>query len=344
MQRIDEEQLSILMEHVREIGRKAYPSPMWARAYQYPNHYPPATRIKDSILEPLGVFLYGVRMWREGAMSGGDLEQQTASFMVRHKAYQQEFPTYLVTPTLVQMLMQTDKLEEPNIDKDSKPPFDAAFFVLPKHLIGTNNGWGYATSLGYAILTKQDTEGTPVHFPEDVGEGARKLYVVVEMSDGTGYYAKLNIDDDGNVESPASQPYTDLIEDKSVGVALSRPNDAAHHEPAFVIQDGPAMLEVATNLVLSLCTYPNMDHEQSTVQCEERTGIAKQKRNKSYKEFWSPAIIGINLHPTGVATQGTHASPHAHLRRGHWRRQHFGKNREEVRRVWIKPVLVMGKQ
>ena len=342
LDQIPADQINTMLEDARASARQQYPSPLWHRVYNYPNHYPPATSIRNSILDGLGLFLAGVELWRKGVAMSDELGQQTASFMVRHKAYKQDFPAYLVTPTLTQMLMQTDKLEAPNVDKDSKPPFDAAFFVLPRYMIGMQGERGYVTSIGYALLDEHDCEGTPVRFPESFTGNDRRLYVAIEMSSGTGYYAKLEVAPEGNVQPTDAQPYEDLITDGSLDAVLSRTKDD-YEKPVFEVTDGPALLEIGTNLVLSLCTYLNMDSEQETLLPEQKTGIAKQKRNKSYKEFWSPAVIGVNLTPSGVATQGTHASPHAHLRRGHFRRQHFGKNREEVRRVWIKPVLVMGK-
>ena len=37
---------------------------------------------------------------------------------------------------------------------------------------------------------------------------------------------------------------------------------------------------------------------------------------------------------------GTHASPRAHVRRGHFRTQHYGKNRQMKRVIWIKHTFV----
>lgn len=334
-----------IMAALRKAGEYNYPSPMWHRSYQFPAHYPPPTKVKNSILDPLGVFLYATEMWRDGKVTASEMEQQTAGYMIRHKAWKQDFPLYLVTPALTQMLLQTDRLEEPNIDTDSRPPFEAGFFVLPEGMVGIEGTPGHVITLSYALLRPEDAEGTAVRFPADFSGDARRFYVSIEMSNGTGYFAKLRVSEDGEVENSGSQPYEDLVTDNYQFLAPylgSRDDESA--APAFTVKDGPALLDLCTNLVLSIFTFLNMDHESDTVELAVCTGKAKAKAKKNLpaREFWKPAVIGTNLHPTGHATQGSHASPHAHIRRGHWRRQHFGKGREQVKRIWIKPVLVMG--
>lgn len=327
-----------VMDDIREMGMTEYPSPFYARAYQLPAAYPAASVIKHAISDPLGVMLFAIDCKQRGVASGLDLEVQTASFMTRHKAWKSDFPLYLVTEGLASMLIQTDRLEDPNVDLDSKPPFPAGFFVLPKHLLGTESNGAYVTMLSYAMLDWDDTDGTPIRFPDEMRHG-RRLYVTVEMSDGTGYFAKLEVSDAGEVQNPKDSPYS---EDPNImGIRNDRGEGVM---PRFRMADGPAVLDTCTNFVLALFTYLNMDRDAETVEGAVMTGKAKAKRDKPGREFWKPAVIGVGLHPThGHATQGSHASPHAHIRRGHWRRVWFGKGREQVKRMWIKPVLVMGR-
>jgi hypothetical protein len=234
------------------------------------------------------------------------------------------------------MLIQTDRLDAPNVDLDSKPPFPAGFFVLPKHLLGMADNGTYVTLLSYAILEWGDTEDTPIRFPDEMREG-RRLYVCAEMSDGTGYYAKLEVSDKGEVQNPKDQPYS---EDPHIGMSGRRLKEETR-KPRFMMADGPAVLDTCTNFVLALCTYLNLDRAKGTVEEAEMTGKAKAKRDKPGREFWKPAVIGVGLHPTGCATQGSHASPHSHIRRGHWRWVHYGKQWAFIKRKWIEPTLVM---
>jgi hypothetical protein len=59
------------------------------------------------------------------------------------------------------------------------------------------------------------------------------------------------------------------------------------------------------------------------------------------REIWSPNLIGSQYRPTPAAeSQGTHASPRIHWRRGHIRKQPHGPGRIERKLIWIEPVLV----
>lgn len=55
--------------------------------------------------------------------------------------------------------------------------------------------------------------------------------------------------------------------------------------------------------------------------------------------LYAPTYVGASK-PSEAAGKGTHASPCAHWRRGHWRRQRTGLGRKHVTMVWIRPVLV----
>jgi len=339
--RSDSELMGPIMDTVRAMGRAAYPSPIYDRVYQLPPTYPSATTVKQGIVDPLGVMLFAIEHRQQGAILERDIETQTASYMVRHKAWKFDFPLYMVTEELASMLLQTDRLDQPNVDTDSKPPFPAGFFVPPKHLLGVASG-AYATLLGYAVLEWGDAEGTPIRFPDSMRSG-RRLYITAEMSDGTGYYAKLVVTSEGEVQNPKDSPYVEDSHLAKYGNPSVRQGGAIC-PPLFVVEDGPAMLDVCSNFILGVFTYLNMDRVHDTVVdavCLAKAK-AKPKKNRAAKEFWVPAKIGVNLSATGCATQGSHASPHSHIRRGHWQRVWFGRGKTQVKRVWIKPTLVLG--
>lgn len=321
--------------YARELGRAEFPSPMHDRCYQFPSNYPSPTEVKQAILDPLGVFMFGISAMQAGAVTAKELEVQTASFMTRHEAWKHDHPLYLVTAPLIRMLVATDRLDEPNIDTDSRPPFPAGHFVLPKQMLGV--GSAYIKCISYAVLNRESFQGTPVRPPDDLTD--RRFYLTAELNDGTAYFAKLHVADDGVVQNPEDSPYDEFTGEAANPSAA----DNDQEPPTIRMEDGPSLLAMSCNLTLALFTFLNMDRDSDTVELASITGVAKSKRDKPRREFWKPATIGLNLRPTGCATQGNHASPHAHLRRGHWRRQWFGKNRGQVRRLWIKPVLVMGR-
>ena len=119
---LDEETFAQFMDQVRLLGDTAYPTPLRTRAYVFPPAYPAATKAIQTILDPLGVFLFGLAGIEKGILSTKEMELQTASFMTRHAAWRNDHPMFLVTETLIRMLVATDRLDDPDIDKDSKPP------------------------------------------------------------------------------------------------------------------------------------------------------------------------------------------------------------------------------
>lgn len=79
----------------------------------------------------------------------------------------------------------------------------------------------------------------------------------------------------------------------------------------------------------------------------ERGALQKrvQKPGKPAREFWTPNVIGgryriARERAAAAGMGGSHASPRAHWRRGHWRQQAYGEARSLRRDQWIEPVLV----
>lgn len=317
-----------MMEYTRLLGDTKYPTPMRTRKYVFPGNYPSSVKTIQSILDPLGLFLFGL----ERRVPAHEMEFQTAAFMTRHAAWKCDHPMYLVTPALAKMLMATDRLDEPDLNKDSKPPFKAGHFVLPKHLVGTDQDT-YVISISYAVLEKEDFDDTCVRPPNDMG--GQRFYITCEMNSGESYFAKLHMTD-GIVENPEESEYA-ISEIQENMMKEARVNHNPDGKPTeIIVQEGTKLLDAMCNMCLAIFTYLNLDRAKDTVSQAEATGKAKAKGNT----FWKPAMIGLGLTVTGTSTQGNHASPFAHLRRGHWRWQNFGKGLSQRRRIWIEPTLV----
>jgi hypothetical protein len=70
--------------------------------------------------------------------------------------------------------------------------------------------------------------------------------------------------------------------------------------------------------------------------CARKANPAKGKR-----EIWHPTWIGRTYKIVRTGAGGTHASPHAHWRRGHWRDQVCGpRDARTHKRIYIDSVLV----
>lgn len=303
-----------------------YPSELRDRIYRYPKGYPTPEDIRDAVVGPLAVYTSGFH--RE--MNQGEREGFCSQFMTRFKAWAYDHPIYLLSRPLVGMLAETARIEDPNIDTDSCPPYPAAHLVFPSGLVGVPTG-AHVRMMTYAVLDYEDYEATGFIRP-DMDRHDRRFYVDVSMSDGTAYHAKLEVDADGRVASPDDLDYTDT--NMSDAVAQSK-------LATVVYPDGPDMVTAMANMAMSLCTYLNMERPQPA-ELVRRTK-ANRKKELPPREIWTPARIGLGLRPTGIASHerpGGHASPHSHLRRGHWRRARYGPGREQSRRVWIRPTLV----
>lgn len=82
---------------------------------------------------------------------------------------------------------------------------------------------------------------------------------------------------------------------------------------------------------------------ETEINISHTTGFVKRNFKKDELKYLNPNWIGRGYKPriikrTGVAS---HASPHTHWRRGHWRRVPTGPRLENNRKWnWIQPVLV----
>lgn len=96
-----------------------------------------------------------------------------------------------------------------------------------------------------------------------------------------------------------------------------------------------ALLRLVMNVSYYLTSVPNA-LEESTVGSEKRTPSGK------VPDWWFPRWIGKKYVRREIVSKGgSHNSPRTHWRRGHWRNQAIGEGRQDRRRTWIEPILVM---
>lgn len=105
--------------------------------------------------------------------------------------------------------------------------------------------------------------------------------------------------------------------------------------------DEPETLRAMLRLVMNVAHY--LASVPDAVEAGGRGGHTV-KRGVTVDEWWYPRWIGRNYTRRVLLTgppAGTHASPRTHWRRGHWRTQPVGPGRQDRRRLWIEPILVM---
>jgi len=102
------------------------------------------------------------------------------------------------------------------------------------------------------------------------------------------------------------------------------------------IQFSRSVSRIILQALLYLQTRPEeLDTKPSSAL--RRKGFSSQSLPRELDPIW----IGRNYQSRHcLPGSGTHASPRAHLRRGHWRRVAIGENRSDRKWVWIEPTLV----
>lgn len=97
------------------------------------------------------------------------------------------------------------------------------------------------------------------------------------------------------------------------------------------------MNTLAINLILGMTAEPGLITREHIIK------PAKKKDGKVIKPaIWQPNMIGQGFRVVYESkdAEGSHASPHAHWRVGHWRNQRSGPKLSITTRIWIRPVFV----
>jgi hypothetical protein len=232
-------------------------------------------------------------------------------------AQRYSIPQLFVGREMLEAILRTD------VPKDLKWweikfPFPAGFLFIPRGALKSPEGTDVAY-IGWAFLGPGDF----------VQASPRKCYalqiaVKIEDSIGTTYTKVIDSELDKNLfdlrmESvdPNEDPY-------------SLPMDKTEDE--FVVR--------ILRLTLSILMIPSAREE--LFERERRDKVVRKGDN--LKEFWTPNYIGRKYlyEKTKESKGGSHQSPRAHWRRGHYRNQRHGEQRSQTKIIWIEPILVMG--
>jgi hypothetical protein len=111
-------------------------------------------------------------------------------------------------------------------------------------------------------------------------------------------------------------------------------SDTTHEQDKRTVN---RLAHLSINILLGMTAEPEL------VTRERILRPAKKKNGKVVRRAtWKPNFIGEHFRITyeNPAPTGTHRSPHAHWRRGHWRNQWHGPHLLLIKRIWIRPVFV----
>jgi len=255
----------------------------------------------------------------------GALESQAASTSIARIAGRYDFPFWVVSEGLAEMLSHTDAFDTSCLNSEAKLPFPACYFVLPRGVAELPDG-EFIELLGCGHFTIDDLKTVGLELPDDA-EGER-FYVMAMTNLGNCYYSRLPVVD-GKVDDPSTHEFK------------------MHSRNSLEVVDdeegvGKASADLTVGWALRLLTAMNAEPEL----VEDEMFLKKRKAKKGRREltFKQPRWLGEKVKYVGKGDRGNGSSPATHWRRGHFARRRCGEGRKDCRVVYIKPTLINAKE
>lgn len=236
--------------------------------------------------------------------------------VIAYAALREKAPAVYVTAELVEALRQTDA---PPIPDDLPSVLPAVHFMLPLGAFPTEVD-GHSV---YAITVERCgrdniTNPTP-------GLGSVVFRLVGNSTEREGYTSVVG--------SKAGEYGVEFFHDKQALDVLPQTKG--------VLDVCKQMEALAINLMLLLAYKPDMlqdDPHGSGVPRGFQT--AKEQKRHILPTTWLGKNFTAKRREAAAKPVGSHASPQAHWRRGHWHTVRYGKGKEQRRVDWFQPVYV----
>lgn len=233
----------------------------------------------------------------------------TAGRLLEHSV-----PLFWVKPDLLAAVAQTEPPPE-LLWTEMHFPFPAGAFMLPSGSVrdAAGNSYDYAT---WCVVKNRVPVSIPLSEPLSVTHDSLTF---TSASASDPQFGGLTRSVSANQWAWAQLPTA------SEGDIISNLN-ASQSETVN------RLAKLALGLLLAMDARPQLLTE----------GAPRLRSPKPGKrEIWTPNILGASYRtPSGIAGEGSHASPRLHWRRGHFRRQAHGVGRLERRTIWIEPTLI----
>ena len=239
-----------------------------------------------------------------------------------------QYPAYFVSPGLLEVALRTQPPKDIAL-AHLKWPLPAIQFMLPRTMfkadLGVNVNWGII-----GRVHCRETHDKP------------QIMTVIETEESNGnlfwYHSHTPLQ---NVEpGQEGQNYRigDIVDDDVMTEVCEKTILNGHFDRDRDHGINRAVMNVLYNLLLIMNACPALFEPGECVR------KASGKPGKQH-ELWSPNFFGraykAKLEGKAAPSQGgTHASPRAHWRRGHFRNQRHGTGMAEIRILWIEPVFV----
>jgi hypothetical protein len=258
-----------------------------------------------------------------------------------------KFPTYFVTKDFAESVVQSNPPSDLLL-RDIKWPMQAMLFTFPhgfiKGIIGHD--------VPFLAIARLPAGDYPTHIINDLPALDRpwnRLPVVHNLKDR--YVLMFQVMTSSlPIEYTGCYNLNETIEALSTRVLEAGIDDRTYEIPGIrsdseVPKTGSEeekklnawMNGFSVSLLMAMTARPDLVEQGQCLR------PAKFKHGRVKPELWSPNIIGRTYRILRVpSADGTHASPRMHWRRGHYRHQRYGLGLQQVRVIWIEPVLVGG--
>jgi len=240
-------------------------------------------------------------------------------------------PLYCLTPELLEAFNRTDSLHKPGIFAGWQPSLPYFLVALPRHTIFTPD----EAEIDYLVIScgsadkPEWTRGRwrDIEIPSFNQHNLSFQWTTIDSRE-TVWMSGTAIDNDSNLI---------YQENSSLGKSTLTPDDRV-----FIHR----IRNLVVNLLLALEYSPALLSDVVVGETTSKQGFGKSSASASVRNTQYPRWLGKNYQPPTSITEsnGSHASPQSHWRRGHWRVLESGEGRrwKESKRLWIEPILVNG--
>ncbi|MGI8542211.1 MAG: hypothetical protein ACR2MD_01880 [Aridibacter sp.] len=239
-----------------------------------------------------------------------DIQEKAVSYNIAKK---NDFPIFFVSKLLLNAVMQT------NVDFEIDPidfylPFESFYLVMPKNSIKFNNDF----VAGFEIFRTRKGEQHTFTGNRQIKCGNGGLFIKIKTL-RSGEFCTSQVKNFIPSEIASNRDLSDKRPDLI-------PLDTS--ESVFISQ----MVSTVFNILFAMQCKPEL------IERGERISI----NQKIKTQIWSPNVIGRKYQTKTDPNElkGTHSSPQTHWRRGHFRRQAFGRELSKIKTIWIEPMLI----
>ena len=259
--------------------------------------------------------------------SPGQEEIQASYNAVLMQALREKAPTYYVTDEM--------ELAASNTSVPPMSPNEIPFNYLNV----------FTRNIAAAVRLKtMDEACKKIDLRDALGKTAHRNNIQFKGSDAQLVIVAVIFAADKEVKGAYRRLYLDFIppygDNKDILICTAHAFGYASNFDEKEIHMGKSFGALARLLVNSVLL---IKHQPSLVSVEKSVGSGIGFSNKLSDEPMPVRWLGKNFFNDRTASRpggGTHASPRAHWRRGHWHGYRYGEGRKALKRKWVQPVYV----